>query len=236
MVNEKESIAKMPNNNRNKKIRFIGASKYKDEFKQAKCALPISVGQPYHEGEKFAATIDLVNENFKECTIIVCDTLQRHTIAIFEPEADDEALYQKSLQNGDAWIARNKDKIETLTIPHQIVRWDKWLFSPLYQQKRKIIDEAYDNDALFKKVFDDTANKFLCRAKKRKNDIDLAGVFDKSLGYVKEECVFDLLCVKEQFDFLVYPRPRPAAKQAVYEKFIAQNHEKYLKRIVIKSK
>ncbi|MGD9153365.1 MAG: hypothetical protein PVG30_06900 [Gammaproteobacteria bacterium] len=227
----------MLNNNRKRKAKFINADKYKDEFERSRCFLPISVGQPYHEGEKFAATIRLVNDsNFKECVIVVCDTLQRHTMAIFEPEMDEESLYQKALQNGDAWIERNKSTIETLTIPYQIVRWNKWLFSPLYQQKRKIIDEAYDADAKFKKAFDDTVSQFLDRIKKRRKDINLSIAFDKSLEYVKEECVFDFLCIKDQFNFEIYPQLRSKAKQVVYEKFIKKSHKIFLKRRVVKFK
>jgi tRNA-dependent cyclodipeptide synthase len=225
------------NNNRKRKAKFINADKYKDEFERSRCFLPISVGQPYHEGEKFAATIRLVNDsNFKECVIVVCDTLQRHTMAIFEPEMDEESLYQKALQNGDAWIERNKSTIETLTIPYQIVRWNKWLFSPLYQQKRKIIDEAYDTDAKFKQAFDDTVSQFLDRIKKRRKAINLSIAFNKSLEYVKEECVVDVLWIKEQFSFIIYPRPRPIAKQIVFEKFIEENHEGFLGRLVVKFK
>ncbi|MCE3268266.1 MAG: Uncharacterized protein K0R49_518 [Burkholderiales bacterium] len=55
---------------------------HKDEFKHSKCSVTISVGQPVHEGDKFKATLYEVNNNFNECTIMVCDSLQRHTLKI----------------------------------------------------------------------------------------------------------------------------------------------------------
>lgn len=39
------------------------------------CLITISVGQIVHEGEKFKAVLELVNNSFKKCTIAVCDTL-----------------------------------------------------------------------------------------------------------------------------------------------------------------
>lgn len=44
--------------------------KDKRDLVGAKCVIHISVGQEYHEGEKFAATLELINATFRECTII----------------------------------------------------------------------------------------------------------------------------------------------------------------------
>ena len=52
---------------------------HQKDLKQSACILPISVGQQYHEGDKFAATIELINVTFGECTIVIADTLGRHT-------------------------------------------------------------------------------------------------------------------------------------------------------------
>jgi hypothetical protein len=43
------------------------------------CAtLLISVGQPYHEREKFAVTLDWAARHFERLHVLVADTLQRH--------------------------------------------------------------------------------------------------------------------------------------------------------------
>ena len=44
------------------------------------CTLGISVGQPYHEGEKFAATVEWAARHFEEIVVDVSDTLQRHRL------------------------------------------------------------------------------------------------------------------------------------------------------------
>ena len=52
--------------------RFVGVHKeIRREFKNAGCLLVISVGQLYHEREKFDAAIKLVNKNFAFCDILV---------------------------------------------------------------------------------------------------------------------------------------------------------------------
>src|SRR5688572_6281343 len=65
--------------------------------------LPISVGQSYHEGEKFKATLRWLQPRFKKIVICVNDTLQRHN---FSNISDNEAFF-KAEAAGREWIERN---------------------------------------------------------------------------------------------------------------------------------
>lgn len=57
------------------KARFRGVSdQEKMTFSHSRCLLPISVGLEAHDDERFAATIDYINEHFAECIILVGDT------------------------------------------------------------------------------------------------------------------------------------------------------------------
>ena len=60
------------------------------------CIVYISIGQPYHEKEKFLATMDLVNRTFSACHIVVCDTLQRHTLRILSPHLTKQEAYRQA--------------------------------------------------------------------------------------------------------------------------------------------
>ena len=62
------------NEDRSIKATFKHGGNYEERFENSICSLSISVGQPAHEGTKFAATIDAVNTNFKECIIMVGDS------------------------------------------------------------------------------------------------------------------------------------------------------------------
>ena len=45
------------------------------------CTLGISVGQPYHEGDKFAATVEWAARHFEHIRVDVSDTLQVSVLA-----------------------------------------------------------------------------------------------------------------------------------------------------------
>jgi tRNA-dependent cyclodipeptide synthase len=216
------------------KASFVRAGHLKDQFKEAKCALPISVGQPYHEGEKFKATIELINKNFKECVIIVCDSLQRHTLAIYDEMMSEQELHQKAIVAGDQWVERNLETIKRLKIPYQIRRWDEWLLLPEYREKRQFLDKLHREDASFKEALNNTANMFLERITRRSPDLNKERILSKSLEYIKEECVFDFLWLKEQFSFEIYPKPKSQAKIFIYQSLIKPYNPKLIQRLIVR--
>ena len=80
--------------------------------------LLISVGQPYHEGDKFAATVEWSARHFKNLHILVADTLQRHN------ELADW------FARGGAWIERNQLEWATCGREVTVSRWDEWRAKP----------------------------------------------------------------------------------------------------------
>ncbi len=196
--------------------------------KQAACILPISLGQKYHEGEKFILTIELVNIRFGECTIVIADTLGRHA-ALKESEEDtDEMVQQKLRDKGDKWIEQNAGALKKLTITHKIVRWDKYLQHSEYQTKRNMIESLYKEDEPFKKAVEGSIANFLRRYKQQRQDkegYDLDKAFRDSLEYVKEECAVLLLWPEvEKCDFLVYPNKLHEAMYNLRRRFIAPDN------------
>lgn len=84
------------------------------------CRQHISVGQPYHEGEKLKATFEWAAKRFTKHVIVVADTLQRHNM-------DGNA--QQAKRYGDEWLQRNRDLLGILGSP-EIIRWDDLIGSP----------------------------------------------------------------------------------------------------------
>ena len=78
------------------KVTFRCSEQDKADMVDSDCILHISVGQEYHEGEKLIATMDLINETFRSCTIMLCDTLQRHTLKLSYPNLSDDELHKKA--------------------------------------------------------------------------------------------------------------------------------------------
>lgn len=174
-------------------------------LKARTCEVVISVGQPYHEGNKFRATLREVNKQFKKCTIIVSDTLQRYTLAIQDglTKTPDD-FYELSLNLGTEWIERNQHIIdEELKIPHQIVRWELFSKNSLFKDDHKKVKELYNTNSDYKAVIDDVAKDFLKR--NSKIDTEYAKNFAYSVEYLLEECAIVLQWKEFGCDYEVYP-------------------------------
>src|SRR5437899_2083115 len=77
--------------------------KDKDEFKNSQCLLLISVGQDAHEGDRFSATVNLVNSTFSGCLVSLYDSLQRYTMAINSLN-DPSYFHDIATRAGDKWL------------------------------------------------------------------------------------------------------------------------------------
>lgn len=151
-----------------------------------KARLNISVGQDYHEGEKFLAQTEWVARHFNECVINICDTLQRHNL---EASGIHPIQAQKmALINGKGWLERNNNAIRLLPKP-TIIHWDKWLSHPEWEQATQTIEGAYHHNPTFKKIADETAESFLKRREFHSNK-ELKIAHDYSLRYILEEAAF----------------------------------------------
>lgn len=208
---------------------FIHAEAFKQKFKESTCVLPISVGQPYHENMKFEWTIQLVNQHFKECFIMICDSLQRHTLSLKYPLHQEAQLHQKSIEAGDFWWERNKKTIDKLKIPYQLMRWDQWLSTPTYKKNRVLIDKWYQNDFELRQIMNHTISKFLIRAQE-KNTFGLKAdqLFHICLEYTKEEMSIMPLWVEKNIHFEVYPGPRSSAMRAAHDRLVKPFHQHLL--------
>lgn len=217
---------------------FKCLEEYKALFKRSQCLLTISVGQEVHEEEKFAATVELVDNSFESCIVLIDDTLQRHTMALHSNENAD-AYYDISLQAGDAWIARNKKYLEQLTIAKSIIRWNQWLFHKDYPSCRNQILDAIESDKIYKEAFNSTISEFLRRYFHRlieKENFDLERAHYLCLDYLIEECTALYLWPELECQFEVYPSPRNQAMSATHKKFVLPRYPNLLNSVAIKFK
>ncbi|PIR10251.1 MAG: hypothetical protein COV52_09845 [Gammaproteobacteria bacterium CG11_big_fil_rev_8_21_14_0_20_46_22] len=127
----------------------------KEQFKQSRCLLTISVGQEVHEREHFEATIELVNASFDSCIMLIDDSLQRHTMAL-ESEKDADSFYRGSIEAGDQWLERNAMYYGKLAILSKIVRWDQWLLHPNFQAQQNELKALMDSDDAYHSAFTNT--------------------------------------------------------------------------------
>ena len=175
------------------------------------CVLPISVGWDYHEGEAFQATIDLVRQRFSFCRIVVCDTLQRHSLKFASGSLKSEGeVSDRSLRDGDAWLERNKRYLQILSIPHIMTRWSQYLNEPSYQYYRHKLDALLQNNKELNELVVRSAeavyNKFV-RSGRIPEDLALRTAFlEASVEYQREEIAVVMSWENMREDILLYPK------------------------------
>ena len=223
---------------KNTKAIFKCPEAYKARFSSSTCLLTISVGQEVHEGEKFSATIELVNANFNACIMLIDDSLQRHTMALNTNE-DASFFYEISLREGELWLQRNEKYFSNLKILKSIIHWDNWLFHENFLPIKEKIMTLLKTDSEYKIAFDNTIDEFLHRYHRRlieheKIDINRARLLCQD--YLLEECTAVSLWPELNCHFEVYPSKRNLAMQATHERFVIPKHPNLLHPVSIKFK
>jgi hypothetical protein len=192
------------------------------KFKQSRCLLSISVGQTTQEGEKLAAILDLVNASFDSCVLMICDTAQRHTMALDGTE-DADFFYDLALKEGDLWLEYHEKYYSRLTIPTEIVRWNTLLEHPKYYEQERKIKEFLNRDPSYKAAFDETVDEFVRKYTERlpcRAFVEPERVRQLSFDFILEDCVG--LCLWSEFEcqFKVYPGKFAAPMEETYKHFV----------------
>jgi tRNA-dependent cyclodipeptide synthase len=206
-----------PVNNKFVKVNFDSSTPNSD-YQDKKCILLISVGQKYHESDKLAATIELINKSkFKSCVVAVADTLQRHNYSNMSPHDS----YHRSLKSGDEWLERNFKIIDNLTATKEILRWDTALQDENYPALRKKIEVEYAKNKIYRDAVNSTISKFTDRIIKRDEKLDFDTVFSNGLKYLIEECPIIMpLWACQGYDYIIYPQPMTNAMSMTRDIFV----------------
>ncbi len=208
--------------------KFVNLNSHDLSNKLGSCILTISVGQNVHEGEKFKATLSLINKHFKKCTIGVCDTLQRHSIAILA-SLEGDVLHEIAKKDGDQWIDRNTEYCKKhLTIPFEIIRWDSWLQNKKYTSYREQVNSLYNNDKVFVSIIQKLAIEFNNRLKKRNYNLNEEKGLKLSIEYLLEECAVMSIWYEEGYSVDVYPSIRNEAIEYCFSVIMSQHYNHLL--------
>ena len=203
-------------------------------FEKSRCLLTISVGQEVHEGDKFGATIDLVNAAFESCILLIDDSLQRHSMALNKAQ-DADFFYPAAIAAGDAWLARNKPYYQKLDCLEQIIRWDKWLKHPCYLEKHAQIKTLLAKDKDYQHSFDETITAFLKRNAQNRY-VEDENARRLCLDYLMEECAALCLWPETLCHFEVYPNKRNLAMTQTHQRFVLPQYPQLLHPVAIKFK
>lgn len=224
------------------KATFRCPQEYRKDFKNSKVILPISVdmGHDVHEGEKFEATLNLVNKFFSGCILLIGDTAQRWTKNILRKGTSLVSLREETLIEGNDWLNRNKSAIDKLTIPKKILTSDQWLDDKDFSNWRDNIEYLYFNNDEYKKKIDETINELLTRLQKKHEKFQNQEEYERAFGlckaYLFEKRACMCLWVKEPYMFAIFPTEQNLAMTATYEHFIQPTYPNLLKSVLLKFK
>lgn len=199
------------------------------------CVLLISVGQRYHEQDKLSSTIHLINaSNFSSCSIMVADSLQRHTFS--ESLGGTESEKAARLE-GEKWIERNLSILRNLTIPFHIKRWDECLNHPKFKSFKRIVASEYESNSEYADAIDGTIQIFIERAISRDPSLDTKKLYAGCLEYLLEECPIIMpLWAEEGHDYIIYPKKMTRAMSKTRELFVQNNLDEKAQWLPLKFK
>lgn len=216
------------------KVIFKCNEKDKELFKNSSCSVTVSIGHKSQEGIRFAATIHNITSHFKECTIMVCDSLHRHDLLMHNPK-DHKIVHKKANEIGDDWLKANEKYFSLFTIPYHVIRWDYWVFHEKYIEAAEKIEQLFKKNEEYRESFFNTIDAFMERFGKNvaAEYFNSELVVKHSLDYLKEECAVMLLWAKNKYNFEIYPSKRNEAMAATYKHFIAPEYSNVLKPVAL---
>ena len=207
----------------------------REEFAQSKAQVTVSVGQDIHEGVKFESTMQLVNESFEFCVIMLDDTIQRYSLALDSRKKPNDFLVEaKSL--GDEWLERNRAAYSNLEIPLKIVRWDDFRLRPDFSSTYLRMQQFYDHNSAFFDAVNNNAKQFLDRYEKRvlSPEYDRGKAYALCVQYLIEENAGMVLWPEMGCHFEVYPSGRNPSMQVTYDKLIAPDQPQLLRQVSLR--
>jgi|JI10StandDraft_1071094.scaffolds.fasta_scaffold178160_1 hypothetical protein len=208
-----------------KKVRAVfknTTQELRDKFKKSQCLLLISVGQEAHEGERFAATIELINASFSGCIISLYDSLQRHTMALNSLKEPSD-FHEAAVKQGDLWLERNEKYYSKLILPMSITRGNDWLHHPNYLTQQEKLRALIKQDTIYKAIFNSAIDNYLSRYVARlpsTSHFNLNRAKSICFEYILEECTILCLWFELHCQFEIYPGHHNDAMEETRRRFI----------------
>lgn len=174
--------------------------KSKVEFdKNASCFIGVSLGNPKFDIKYFPSLLNWVNENFKECTIVIVDYIYRYNLMI-EKGLDEKQATIVALDLGD----KTKKMLEDIkpNTKFKIYQWQDKKIATSADYKKKCIASMMSNLQIIKDIEMDVTSYL-----KRKNiQFDKKSKsFEYGFNYVLEELLFVNHRIENQNLYSVYP-------------------------------
>lgn len=175
-----------------------------DKTSHKTACLAVSVGQEYHEGEKLKAVVEGINAQYRQVIVDVADTLQRHNLALENGLPLNEA-HMETRRLGDKWLNRNRNILNTFTIPVRIDRWDNRLNHPDYEKTRQAFNLLYQENPIFRQAVGKDVRGYIHRRTRRGWNVSKEKALNACTEYLLEEIAALTLFYRENPCVTVYP-------------------------------
>ena len=180
--------------------------------------IAISLHNPNHNGDKFKYIIDWVNaqENFRHCQVDLSDSLYRHNYMMGDESLNEMQAYIRARKNGAEWLDKHTSFLEQLTMPYEVIRWDKWLDHPEFYDTATAYYAYYNSDPVFKEAVDSQVYTFFERKNMSREDVP-ARSLKHSADFLLEELTCHTIMYRETPAVKIYPGSLPACYKYVRE-------------------
>ncbi len=176
----------------------------------------ISVGKEKFEAKWIERFINFINEiQPVETLILVADSLQRFNIEVDENLSENEA-YRKAITRGNKWEKKYESYFSRLTVPYQIIRWDRLKEDKDYNDYFRSVVKLSESDELFTQKLLTSSKEYIQRPTRLQQDNQVLAL-EKSNAFLLEECAGLKILAKNQDNKLIL---YPGKATAVLEYFI----------------
>lgn len=182
-------------------VRVQSSPHWKD-FNRA--TLGVSLHSPNFENGALDAILDWANLNYRELVIDLTDTINRHPYQAEKNLSVAEACLQ-ARQAGDKWLRVHQAAIDRLTIPHTVIRWDRWLNDDRFELYGSQFEDAYQGNTVFRAAVDRDIETY-CQRRfgKTMSEID-PRLVDGSRRYILEEITCHSMMYEDRPAATLYP-------------------------------
>ena len=182
------------------------------EFAKGFFIAPISIGQNVHEDGYMLATIKLLKKYFKGGIFLIDDTLQEYTFRIKYPNASQEEIYKRCLDDGQQWIDKYSPYFNHFMF--ETMRWNDLRNDPKFKECLKLVKDFKKSNAEYATAFERNIFEFLGRLMKKDPTIDFDLAHKLCEQYLEEECAGMLLWMNKRVTVECYPNHRNHAMEA----------------------
>lgn len=162
------------------------------QMKSYVAVLLVSVGKENFEGALIQSAIQMINEEFHACCIVVADTLQRYNIAT-ERQITPEDAHEESLKKGNTWLQNHQILFKNFTIPYEVIKWDDLIGDPGFKKHEMEFLNIFLNAPQIQQEMHHSIAEYGDRLQRRMgvNQFSKRAVLHEQFchSYLQEECV-----------------------------------------------